>query len=324
LKIVALLKYHYETRPIVDDLIARMREFAAGHEFVVREDVESFKREIARADVMFGYRITPEMLACARRLRWIQFGSAGIDHTVFPELLESDIILTNFSGVHTVQVSEHVFALILGLTRRLDIAVRQQAGHNWDRSVMATASGELSGRTIGIIGLGKIGRGIARLAKGFEMRVIGTKRTIGGAIPNVDEVYPPQELDTVLARSDFLVLVVPRTSDTQGLIGKREIELMPDGAFLINVARGAMIDHDALGEALASGKLAGAGLDVFPREPLAPDSPIWDLPNTIITPHTGGASPGYSERGADVFRRNLEAFVSGGEMINVYERERGY
>lgn len=324
MKFVALLKYHYETRAIVDDFIARIREYLEGHEFVICEDVDSFKREIADADAMFGYRITPEMLARAKRLKWIQFGSAGIDHTVFPELLESDVILTNFSGIHMAPVAEHVLALMLGLTRRLDIAVRQQPEHTWDRSVMADVSSELCGKTIGIVGLGKIGRGIARLAKGFGMRVVGTKRTVGGAIPDVDEVHAPDELGKVLRQSHFLVLVVPLTGETRALIGGREIEMMPDGAFLINVARGAMVDHEALGDALRSGKLAGAGLDVFPKEPLAPDSPIWDLPNTIVTPHTGGASSGYSERGAAIFKRNLDAFLSGGEMINVYDRERGY
>ena len=140
-KFVALLKYHYETRAIVDDLVARIRAYLDGHEFVTCEDVDSFKREIADADAMFGYRITPEMLACAKRLKWIQFGSAGIDHTISPELLASNVILTKIQR-HSCGflVSEHVLALMLGLTRRLDIAIRQQPEHTWDRSVMAGVS----------------------------------------------------------------------------------------------------------------------------------------------------------------------------------------
>lgn len=324
LKIVAVKKYHLETRAIVDDYIARAEEHAAGHEFVVCEDLDTVRREIADADVMVGWRITPDLLSRAEKLRWIQFGSAGIDHTIFPELIASGVILTTLSGIHTVPVSEHVIALMLGLTRRLDIAAKHQSTHTWDRREMAMTSGELSGRTVGIVGLGKIGLGIAALARSFGMRVVGTKRTVEGPLPNVDELYPASQLDNILPISDFLVLVVPLTGDTRTMIAKREIDMLPDGACLINVARGAMVDHNALGDALRSGKLAGAGLDVFPDEPLPSDSPIYDFPNTILTPHTAGSSPRYSERGAAIFAHNLDAFVSGGEMINLYDREKGY
>lgn len=315
---------HLENRAIVDDYIARNKEYLNGHELVVCEDLESIKREIADADVMIGWKITPNILACAKKLKWIQFGSAGIDHTIFPELLASDIVLTNLSGIHTAPVAEHVLALMLGLTRRLDIAIRQQKEHTWDRSEMARTSDELFEKTIGIIGLGKIGLSVARIAKAFGMRVIGTKLSVGETLPNVDAIYLSDELDKVLMQSNFLVLVVPLTIETKAMIGKRELDMMPNGAYLINVARGAMLDHEALAEALASGKLKGAALDVFLQEPIPSDSPIYDLPNTIITPHTGGSTPRYGERGSAIFKRNLDAFLSGGEMINVYDKGRGY
>jgi D-2-hydroxyacid dehydrogenase (NADP+) len=324
LKFVAWMAYHLETREIVDDYVRRARRALEGHELVVCEDLESIKREIADADAMIGWRITPEVFAEARKLKWIQFGSAGIDHTLFPELLESDVVLTTLGGIHTIVVAEHVMALMLALSRRLDVSMRLQAEHRYERDQIASTAFELSGKTVGIVGLGRIGLNIARLAKAFGMRVVGTKRTFVPSLPNVDEVFPAEALGRILPLSDFLVLVVPLTENTRTLLGREEIARMKDGAYLVNVARGAMVDHDALGEALRSGKLAGAALDVFPQEPLPEDSPIWSFPNVILTPHTGGSHPGYSESASEVFRQNLQAFLSGGEMVNVYRRERGY
>lgn len=324
MKFVAWMAHHLESREIVDDYISRAAGYLEGHEFVICEDTESVMREIADADAMLGWRITPEVLDRAKRLRWIQFGSAGIDHTIFPELLDRGIVLTTLSGIHTVPVAEHVLALMLALTRRLDESMRLQSARRYERAEIASNADELAGKTIGIIGLGRIGLNIARLARAFEMRVVGTRRSAGAQTPNVDEVYPADEVHRVLPVSDFLVLVVPLTAATRALIGRQEIEMMKPGAYLVNVARGAMVDHGALGDALSSGKLRGAALDVFPDEPLRPDDAIYDLPNTIITPHTAGSSPCYGARAAGIFRRNLEAFPRVEEMVNVYRRERGY
>jgi len=324
MKFVAWMAYHLESREIVDDYIERAREYLAGHELVVCKDLESIKREIADADVMLGWRMTPEVFACARKLKWVQFGSAGIDHTIFPELIESDVILTTLGGIHTTVVAEHVIALMLAFSRRLDLAARLQIERRYERAEIAASADELAGKTLGIIGLGRIGLNIARLANAFGMTVIGTKRVLEGELANLDRVFRSSEYRKILPMSDYVVLVLPLTGETQALLGREEIELMKDGACLINVARGAMVDHEALGKALRSGKLRGAALDVFPEEPLPPESPIWDFPNTIITPHTGGSHPRYGERAAAIFRKNLEAFLEGGKMINVYDRQRGY
>ena len=324
MKFVTWIAYHLEAQSVVDDYISRIARHLEGQDFVICRNLESIKREIVDADAMIGWRITPEVFAEAKQLKWIQFGSAGIDHTLFPELIASDVVLTNLSGIHTVPVSEHVFAMMLALTRRLNIAMEQQLSREYERTEIASTSDELYGKTIGIIGLGKIGLGIAKLAKAFGMQVLGTKRVPGDPLPNVDKVYKPENLDEVLQASDFIVLVIPLTTETKALIGEREIGLMKDNAYLINVARGAMLDHTALDNALRTSKLKGAALDVFPEEPLSPDSPIYDLPNTIITPHTAGSSARYWERGEQIFKRNLDAFLTDGEMINVYDRERGY
>lgn len=323
MKFVAWKAHHLESRAIIDDYIERVAGYLVGHEFVICDDLDSIKREIIGADAMVCWRITPELLSRAKKLKWIQFGSAGIDHTVFPELIDSGIVLTTMSGIHSVPVAEHVLALMLALTRRLDLAVTLQMERRYERTEIAWTAGELSGKSIGIVGLGKIGREIASLANAFGMRVMGTKRTVV-ALPGVDQVCPPDGLREMLPQVDYLVLVVPLTESTSELIGAKEIGLMKDGARIINVARGAMIDHDALGDALRSGKLAGAALDVFPKEPLQTDSPIYGFPNTIITPHTASSGRLYGPRAAEVFRQNFEAFVSGGEMINVYDRQLGY
>ncbi|MCE5322692.1 D-2-hydroxyacid dehydrogenase [bacterium] len=324
MKFVIWRAYHLESNEIIDDYISIIKNILSGHKLVVCNDLDTIKREITNADVMIGWKIIPSVFAEAKKLKWIQFGSAGIDHTLFPELIESDVILTTLSGIHTTVVAEHVLGMMLALARRFDVAARLQSAHNFDRTELAATSTELYDKTIGIIGLGKIGLNIARLAKAFGMHVVGTKRTVQGNLPNVDELYCADQLDKILPISDYLVITVPLTSETSALIGQDQIDMMKQGAYLINVARGAMVDHDALGKALASGRLGGAGLDVFPTEPLPPTSPIWDMPNTIITPHTGASSARYGERAIKILKHNLDAFLTGGQMINIYRRDRGY
>jgi phosphoglycerate dehydrogenase-like enzyme len=318
--------YHLEAASIVERYVAKAVEElkCRGHKAVVCRDLESVLASVPDADIMLCWRILPEVFAKASRLRWIQFGSAGIDHTLFPELIQSDVILTTLSGIHRTPVAEHVMALMLAMSHRLDIAIKQQCERVYDRLPISTEADELCGKTVGILGLGKIGEEIARLCSAFGMRVIGTKQNIEKPIQYVEKVFSPSEMDIVLAESDYIVLVLPLTHRSVGLIGRREIEMMKTGARIVNVARGAMIDTAALIDALNSGRIAGAALDVFDVEPLPADSPLYDAPNVIITPHVAGANPKYAERAFEIFRANLHAFESGGSMINVFDRSRGY
>jgi D-2-hydroxyacid dehydrogenase (NADP+) len=324
LKLVAWMAHHLESRAIVDEYIARISEHMRGHEFVICEDVDSIKREIVDADVLICWRVTPEVFACATKLKWIQFGSAGIDHTIFAQLQTSEVTLTTMSGIHAIPVAEHVIGLMLAMTRRLDLAMKLQVERRYERDEIAATAAEMRGTTIGIVGLGKIGLSIARLARAFGMRVLGTKRTPAGDFEGVERVYEPDDLRKMLPHVDYLVLTVPLTASTHEFIRRGEIALMRQGSYLVNIARGAMVNHEALGDALASGKLAGAALDVFPEEPLPPDSPLYDFPNVILTPHTASSSESYAIRAADVFQRNFRAFVAGTTMVNVYDRKRGY
>jgi len=323
-KFVVWKAYHLESRSIVDEYVRLILPALSEQEVVVCESDDDAAREIADADVMIGWRITPPVFASAKRLRWVQFGSAGLNHTMFPELESNDVVLTTLSGVHTTVVAEHVIAQMLALARRLDTALRLASHHSYDRSEIASEASVLRGKTLLIVGLGKIGSSVAQLAKAFGMRVVGTKRTLPANIVGVDGVFPPDKLRELLPDADFVALLAPLTQETNALIGRSELALMKRNAYLINVARGAMVDHDALAEALRGNRLAGAALDVFPTEPLEPDSPIYDLPNTVITPHTAASFAEYAPLGAEIVRQNVAAFLSGGEMVNVYDRGRGY
>jgi len=273
------------------------------------------------ADVIVGWNVPPEVVRRAERLRWIHSTAAGVDQLLFPELLQREVLLTSSSGIHAEPLSEHVLGVLLMLSRRLHIAVRQQLARRWDRRTVL--GDELGGKTLGILGLGAIGRAIAERARVFGMRVIGTRRS-GAPVPHVEQVFPPEGLDEVLRRSDVLVVVLPLTPATRGLIGARELALLPPGAFLINVGRGAIVQEAALVDALRAGRLAGAALDVFEQEPLPPESPLWDLPQVIITPHVSGTTPRYYDRAIPLFCENLRRFLRGDPLLNVVDRERGY
>ncbi|MDQ7830006.1 MAG: D-2-hydroxyacid dehydrogenase [Armatimonadota bacterium] len=273
------------------------------------------------ADVIVGWSVPPEVVRRAERLRWIHSTAAGVDQLLFPELLQREVLLTSSSGIHAEPLSEHVLGVMLMLSRRLHVAVRQQLARRWDRRTVL--GDELGGKTLGILGLGAIGRAIAERARVFGMRVIGTRRS-GAPVPHVEQVFPPEGLDEVLRRSDVLVVVLPLTPATRGLIGARELALLPPGAFLINVGRGAIVQEAALVDALRAGRLAGAALDVFEQEPLPPESPLWDLPQVIITPHVSGTTPRYYDRAIPLFCENLRRFLRGEPLLNVVDRERGY
>src|SRR3990172_212047 len=205
--------------------------------------------------------------------------------------------------------------------RGLPVATRNQMTHRWDRA--SVIGEELWGKTVGILGLGSIGREVAARCRAFGMRVIGTKRT-PAAVPHVDQVLPPDGLDEVLRAADYLVIILPLTEQTRGLIGARELGLMKPTAYLINVARGAIVQEAALIAALRTGRLRGAGLDVFEREPLPQDSPLWEMEQVILTPHVSGAVPDYYDRALPLFCENLSRFLTGAPLLNMVDKRQGY
>lgn len=254
------------------------------------------------------------------KLRWVHTLSAGIDGFLLPPVIEGRVLLTNSRGIHGIPISEHVFAMMLAFSRGLNQYGRQQAQSKWQRVKLT----ELRAKTLGIVGLGSIGREIACLGTAFGMRVLAVKRNPGPPPEGVNRVVGLEGLEMVLRESDYLVLALPLTAETRGLIGARQLELMKTTAILINIARGEVVHQGELAAALKQGLIAGAGLDVFETEPLPSDSPLWQLDNCIITPHCAAHSPQYMTRATDLFCRNLDAFLQGEPMPTLVDPKRGY
>ena len=273
----------------------------------------------ARAEVMLAWRVLPGIASVAPRLRWVQLLSAGVDHV--PQIGDNRVVVTNASGIHAVPISEYVLGVMLVLAKRLHLAFDSQRQKRWQR--FGFTPSELEGKTLGIIGLGHIGRAVARLGRAFGMRVVAMKRT-PGAEEDVDELLPADRLHDLLAQSDFVVLAVPLTHETRQMIDEAALRSMKRGACLVNIARGAVVDEEALSRALREEWIAGAALDVFEKEPLPEDSSLWGLENVIITPHMAGGSERYMERAVALFADNLRRYLAGEPLRNVVDLERGY
>ncbi|WP_255191774.1 D-2-hydroxyacid dehydrogenase [Natronobeatus ordinarius] len=266
------------------------------------------------ADIALTSYLEPSTLERATSLRWVQALSAGVDQLPLEQLREREIVLTNAAGVHAQPIAEQVLGYLLAFERRLDTAFERKERGVWERFT----GGELAGKTLGIVGLGAIGTRVAEIAAAVGMDVVATKRDPDVDLDAVDRVYGPDGLTDVLLESKYVLLACPLTDETEGLIGREELGVMNDDAVLINVARGPVVDEDALVEALQQRAIRGAALDVFETEPLPADSTLWELSNVIVTPHNAGSSPMLARRTADVFCENYDAFVDGapGRMRN--------
>lgn len=310
------------TLALNDDQKQQIMDAAPGYQLIEapRRDQNALLELAPQAEIWFGGGVRPDVFRVATNLKWIQAISAGVDRYLFPELVQSPVQLTNVRGMHKDTIADHTFMFMLALARQLKRFIHLQAGNEWVRGDNLF---ELKGDTIGIIGLGSIGREIARRAKVFRMRVIGTN-TSGSPVEGVDEVYGPGELETVIRQSRWLVIAAPLTPQTRGMIGEQQLEwLGPDG-YLINISRGGLINQDALVRALQNNTIAGAGLDVFEEEPLPADSPLWHLPNVLITPHVSGSMKDYFGEALKIFCDNLKRYVKGEPLNNVVNKELGY
>jgi phosphoglycerate dehydrogenase-like enzyme len=276
------------------------------------------------AHVYLGPTITREQLAAGRDLRWIQLISAGVEHVLYPEMLAHQATITNARGMHVTHMSEHVLALLLAFGRLLPDCLRWQARREWHQRDAIDRVFTLSGKTAGIVGLGSIGQGTAVRLASLGMRVLGLRRRPGPPPPGVERVFAPEGLTELLGQSDVVVISTPLTDRTRGMIGAGEIARMKRGAYLVNIARGAIVDEGAMIVALQDGQLAGAGLDVFTTEPLPADSPLWALPNVIVTPHASGNYPEYVEQATAIFAENLARWLRGDPLVNVVDKEAGY
>ncbi len=290
---------------------------------------EAAKAAIADAEVVVSGNVSEELLALAPNLRWIAFWSAGMDGKATPALLSRDLLLTNASGVHGPNIAEHVLGFMLMFTRELHLHLRAQVEGVWNRAgkIQRRGASELSGQTLGIVGLGRIGEALTARAKAFEMRVVATKRNPAAryeAAVVPDALYSPDELPRLLAESDHVCIALPYTPETHHLFNAALLAHMKPSAYLYNIGRGKIVDEAALVAALQSGQIAGAGLDVFETEPLPADSPLWQMENVIITPHVSGQTPHYFTRTAALFADNLCRYLSHQPLSNLYDPERGY
>ena len=308
--------------------VAALRRDFPQHVFLDAWDRDAIRRLLPDADVAFTPFIDRDAFPSAHRLRWIQSPAVGVGSLMFPELLASPVVITSARGIRAQSIAEHVIGVTIALARRLPLALRAQQAHRWAQNELeGPDSGvrSLNGMRLGIIGLGSIGMEIVKLAAPFGMRITAIRRRPQPPPPpGVEAVWTPDGLPHILESSDVIVLAVPHTPDTKQIIGAPELDRMRPGAILINIARGKLIDDTAVVAALRSGRLGGAALDVFTREPLEHDSPYWDLPNVIVTPHTSGAMQDYWTPLVRLFAENLRRFERGEPMRNVVDKRAGY
>jgi len=323
------------TLPFPDELVKKISDVSprlAVQKIVARKPEEVSDEVWKKVKVLYTNRILPKPEQ-APNLRWIQLHWAGVDHALEEPILQQEgMSITSMSGASAPQMAEHAVMMMLALGHHLPEVFAHQKRAEWPSGRWNLFSPlELRGSTVGIVGYGSIGRQIARLLQVFGAAVLATKRDVmhpedtgytldGLGDPNgdlVNRLYPPQALATMLKECDYVVVTLPRTTATRGLLGAKELAAMKPGSYLVDISRGDIVDHNALIPLLREHKIAGAALDVFPVEPLPPDHPLWKLPNVILTPHIAGFSPNYDERAADLFVQNLQRFL---EQLPLYNR----
>ena len=290
-------------------------------------DYQRVDSEIPDTEIGIAWSIRPEQIKAAKRLRWIHSPAAAVHQLIFPELVESDIVLTNAREVHGPVVAEHVIAQIFALAKKIPDAVRLQQKHEWGQERMwdeLPRVREVAGATLGLVGLGSIGRAVAKSAKALGMRVVAVREHLEKGSEGADVVFGPGQIDELFREADYVVLAAPVTDNTLAIANAQRLALMKPDACLINVGRGQLVDENALASALRENKIGGATLDVFPTEPLAKESPLWDLPGLLITPHTAALTDKIWERHYTLFAENLRRYHSGRELIGVVDKRKGY
>ena len=301
--------------------LRRIRE--AGAREVVVSNPRDAIRHIADADVVLGH-VSKEMFAVARKLRWVHAISSGVDSFLYDEFKASDVVLTSEKGLVGEHLADHAFGLLLMLTRQLATALMfgpDGWNHRWE---MRRREIELTGLMMGIFGFGGTGRAVARRAAAFGMNAQAVDRDPVAPSPEVDRVLGPEDFDALLETSDVVAICCPLTPETRGKFNAAAFARMQPSAYLVNVTRGEVMVEEDLVEAVESGSIAGAALDVAPREPLPPDSKLWALPNVVMTPHTAGASQFRAPRNIDRFVGNIRRFLDDERLAGVIDKELGY
>jgi len=317
--VVKVLMFHS-----TPDRLAELRREFPTVTFVDLAKRSDAAADLADCDVIFGGCTNEEFLV-ARGLKWIQASSAGVEFMwQIPTIAKSSVVVTNARGAHAATIAEHTFGLLLALTRDIIGHHDYQKKHEWVRGEMANRLVGIKGATMGLVGFGNIGRAIARRAVGFEMNVLAVDAQKVPASEGVAEVWSLARLDDMCRQVDVLTIAAPITPETRGMIGAKQIGAMKRGSYLIAISRGGIVNEPALIDALKSGHLAGAGLDVQETEPLPANSPLWDAPNILITPHDSGVSNLTTNLMWSIFFDNLRRYVKGDPLTNTVDKSLGY
>ena len=328
MKLLIVLHHRFELWNAPEWFAERLHRDFPDLAIIHLENYDRIEEEISDAEIVVAWSLRPGQFNAATKLRWIHSPAAAVHQLMFPELIASDVILTNAREVHGPVVAEHVIALIFALAKRIPEAVRLQAKHIWGQEILWRSQPrprEVAGAILGLVGLGSIGREVAKRGRALGMMVIAVRENPGKDKPEgVEQVYGLSDLRTLLKESDFVVLAVPLTPSTQKLMNAQRLSQMKSDAYLINVGRGPLINEAALATALRSHQIGGAALDVFEHEPLPADSPLWDVDNLLITPHTAGLTHKLWVRHYELFAENLRRYLAGRPLLAVVDKKRGY
>lgn len=303
--------------------LAELQDAFPDVEFAAAESEEDQKTAIKDADVFYGF-LTPEVYAAADTLKWIQVAGAGIDGLIkLPGLVDNEIVVTNTKGPHADAMADHVIGMMINMAHRWMDHFDDQRAHRWEGRKYLDMQIEITGSTMGIFGLGDVGKAVARRAQGFGIDVYAVDKF---PKPNeeVRETWGLERLDDLLERSDWFVAAAPSTVETRGAIDARRLGLLKEGGHVIVISRGGIVDETALLDGLRSGRVAGAGLDVFAEEPLPEDDPLWDMPNVVITPHCSGVTTSVIRSVEQVFKENLRLYLAGEPFLYVCDKKAGF
>ena len=326
-KLVICVRLRFTLWRVPEDLANRIRGQWPEMKVVHLARPEALPAELPDADILVGYMLRPEQLRLAEQLAWLHSISAGVSQLMYPELRNSCIVVTNASGVHAPSMGEHVAGLVIAMSRDFVGAMRYQARRQWAQQEIWDGPArprEIAGRLALLVGFGAVGRAIAERLRGLGMRDWAVTRSGNADSALAERTFPVAQLAAALPEADFVVLAAPETPETRHMIGAGQIALMKPGAFLINVARGSLVDEGALTAALERRAIAGAALDVATQEPLPPESPLWTLENVFITPHVSGVSERVWPRETELLLLNLERWFAGEPLRNTVDLARGY
>ena len=326
-KIVLCVKFSFELWSIPASLVSAIRSRWPQMRTLHVEDYAKLPAELPDADIFVGFFLSAEQFSIASNLKWMHITAAGVSQMMRPDVRRRAIVITNARGIHTIPMAEHAMGMMVALAHKFSQAIRAQLARRWAQEEMWNSTprpAELRGRILVLIGLGAVGREIARYAKAFGMHVWAVTRSGRGDSTLAERIFPASDLDRALSEADYAIVAAPETPQTRAIIGAKQLAAMKPSAFLLNLARGSLVDEAALTDALQKRLIGGAALDVTEREPLPSDSPLWDLEILFITPHTSAATEELWDRQTKLLLENLERWFAGRELINLVDQDLGY